>query len=78
MEADLLDTLLKAAKALDISTDRILIFDNHHETVADGFRSWRCLFDHGEMDWPVFNDLDTAKNTTAALLFSSGTTGKKQ
>jgi acyl-coenzyme A synthetase/AMP-(fatty) acid ligase len=28
------------------------------------------------MDWPRFDDESTAQNTTAALLFSSGTTGK--
>lgn len=30
---------------------------------------------HGEEDWVRFNDLKTAEETTAARLFSSGTTG---
>ena len=75
VEPDLLDTLLKAAEDFGLPKDRILIFDNHGEQIPRGFRSWRCLFDYGEMNWPVFDDLETAKNTIAALLYSSGTTG---
>lgn len=30
---------------------------------------------HGEEDWLRFDDLKTAQETTAAMLFSSGTTG---
>ena len=37
--------------------------------------TWRTLLEHGEDDWVRFNDLETAKNTTAFLMFSSGTTG---
>lgn len=37
--------------------------------------SWKSLFDLGEEDWVRFNNLDTAQQTTAARLFSSGTTG---
>lgn len=38
-------------------------------------QSWKRLFDAGEDDWVRFNNLDTARRTTAARLFSSGTTG---
>lgn len=75
VEPEILPNLLKAAQEVGLPRDRILIFDNHGQNLEDGFRSWRVLFEHGEMDWPRFDDLETARNTTAALLFSSGTTG---
>ena len=76
VEPELLPNVWKAAQEFGLSRDRILIFDNHGQKLEDGFRSWRVLFEHGESDWPRFDDLETAQNTTAALLFSSGTTGE--
>lgn len=38
-------------------------------------RSWKQLLEFGEEDWVRFNNLKTAQETTAARLFSSGTTG---
>ena len=74
-EVELLPTLLKAAEQVGLSKDKILIFDNHGEKIPDGFKSWWSLFEHGEAEWSTFHDLETARDTTAALLFSSGTTG---
>lgn len=75
VEPPLLKTLHAAASELGLSSDRILVFDNKGEEVPSGFRSWKWLFGHGEVDWPKFSDLETAQRTAAALLFSSGTTG---
>ena len=43
--------------------------------MPSGFRSWNELTTHGEEDWDRFNDLHACNDTTAARLFSSGTTG---
>jgi 4-coumarate--CoA ligase len=40
-----------------------------------GCRSWRYLMNHGESDWERWNDEERSKETVAARLFSSGTTG---
>ena len=76
VEPELLPNLRKAAEELGLPKHRILIFDNHGQGVPDGFSSWRVLFEHGAIDWPRFDDFKTAKSTIAALLFSSGTTGR--
>lgn len=38
-------------------------------------KSWRSLMQHGEQDWEGWDDERKSKHTTAARLFSSGTTG---
>ncbi|KAF2728920.1 4-coumarate-CoA ligase-like protein [Polyplosphaeria fusca] len=40
-----------------------------------GVKSWRSLMVHGEGDWVRWDDEARSKDTTAARLFSSGTTG---
>ena len=77
VEPELLTTCLKAAAEVDFPESRILVFDDRGVKAENGteLKSWRTLFNHGELDWPKFDDLSTAKNTTAALLYSSGTTG---
>jgi 4-coumarate--CoA ligase len=64
-----------AARECGIKKERILVFDVFHQHVPAGYQSWKSLLTHGEQDWVRFNDLDRCKSTTAALLFSSGTTG---
>ena len=77
VEPEILKHALKAADdSGSISRDRILIFDNREgQKVPDGFKSWRTLLEHGEEDWERFDDVEVSKNTTAARMFSSGTTG---
>lgn len=65
----------KAAQACGITKPSVWLFDEHLKASISGYSSWRELLIHGEADWIRFNDENTAKNTTAALLFSSGTTG---
>lgn len=79
VEPELLQTCLKATGEAGLPRNRILIFDDNNIKVDDDMelKSWRTLFDHGELNWPKFDDLSTASNTTAALLYSSGTTGKR-
>ena len=51
------------------------MFDVLGQQLSPGIRSWKELLTHGEEDWLRFDDLKTAQETTAARLFSSGTTG---
>ncbi|KAF2456282.1 hypothetical protein BDY21DRAFT_348452 [Lineolata rhizophorae] len=76
-EPEILGAIEKAAKAIGVQDPRIFVFDNAHNSgkIPAGYRSWRSLLDHGETDWPRFDDLQTTQNTTAMLLFSSGTSG---
>ena len=64
-----------AALECGIKKESILVFDVFHQHVPAGYQSWKSLLTHGEQDWVRFNDLEKCKGTTAALLFSSGTTG---
>lgn len=74
-ESAILEPLLEAAKRNNIPETNLWIFDPLSKEVPTGRRSWRELFDHGEKDWVRFDDPKTSSTTTAARLFSSGTTG---
>ncbi|KAI5285950.1 hypothetical protein KEM54_000178 [Ascosphaera aggregata] len=75
-QPEVMDDVVKAAKALEIPRSHIFVFDtSSSQSIPAGFRSWKELIKHGEADWVRFNDLERSKNTTAARLFSSGTTG---
>lgn len=71
----MLQPILEAAKECNIPNSNILIFDVQGQAIPEGFSSYEMLLDRGEEDWVRFNDLQTAKATEAARLFSSGTTG---
>lgn len=76
VEPEILTNALKAAEECNIPRENILIFDNlEGQKVPEGFKSWKTLLEHGEEDWVRFDDLETAKNTSAGHMFSSGTTG---
>ena len=74
-QPNLLDGVVKAAGQINLPKERILIFNPNAEPGASGFMQWNDLLQHGEQDWVRFDDLETSKNTSAARLFSSGTTG---
>ena len=74
-EPEMLQPILSAAKECNIPKTNILIFDVGGQSIPQGFQSWTTLLEHGEEDWVRFNDLKTARETEAARLFSSGTTG---
>ncbi|CAI7594395.1 unnamed protein product [Penicillium glandicola] len=74
-EPEILDSLLRAAGEVNLPKENVWIFDNLGQSIPDGMRSWKQLFEVGEEDWVRFNDLETCQQTTAARLFSSGTTG---
>lgn len=75
-EPELLQSIGTAAKESSMSPSKILIFDAaNSQAIPSGFQSWRTLLKHGSQDWTSFDSLEISQNTTAMLLFSSGTTG---
>ncbi|KAG4429423.1 hypothetical protein IFR05_015097 [Cadophora sp. M221] len=74
-EPEMLDNAVAAARECGIPQSKVWIFDVLGHPVPQGFRSWKELLGHGEKDWVRFDDEKTSKETTAARLFSSGTTG---
>jgi len=66
---------LVAIKETNIPPGNVWIFDVLGQQLSLGMPSWKELLTHGEEDWLRFDDLKTAQETTAARLFSSGTTG---
>ncbi|KAJ5542743.1 hypothetical protein N7535_005167 [Penicillium sp. DV-2018c] len=74
-EPEIIDSLLRAAGEVGVPAKNVWIFDNLDQPIPNGMRSWKQLLMVGEEDWVRFNDLKTASTTTAARLFSSGTTG---
>ncbi|OOQ89559.1 putative AMP-binding enzyme [Penicillium brasilianum] len=74
-EPEILKSLLGAAQQTGIPQQNVWIFNNLGQSVPIGQKSWTELLKFGEADWVRFNDLETARTTTAARLFSSGTTG---
>lgn len=74
-EPEILDTVLKAATDCGIPDSRIWIFNPLDQPIPVGFKPWKNLLQYGEKDWVKFDDQRTSKNTIAARLFSSGTTG---
>ncbi|KAM3416146.1 hypothetical protein BST61_g7754 [Cercospora zeina] len=70
-----LPNILKAATANGIDKKNIIIYNPTGEKAPEGYLQWSDLFKHGETDWVRFNDYETAYQTGAARLYSSGTTG---
>lgn len=74
-ELESLPPLLSASRENNIPVQQIWIFDTRGQKMTAGLQSWMELLSHGEEDWIRFNDLKHSQETTAARLFSSGTTG---
>lgn len=74
-EPEILKSLLGAAEQTGIPKQNVWVFDNLKQTIPKGMKSWKELLNFGEDDWVRFDDLNKAQTTTAARLFSSGTTG---
>ena len=68
-------TVVESAKECAIPLSRVLIFNPNDETCPEGFNTWRVLLQHEESDWQRFNCERRARETTACLLSTSGTTG---
>ncbi|KAB8226882.1 acyl--CoA ligase [Aspergillus alliaceus] len=74
-EPEVVGSIQAAMKEMRIQESNLLVFDVRDQTVPTGLKSWQELFSAGEGDWVRFDDLKTCEETTAARLFSSGTTG---
>ena len=65
----------EAAAATNVSPENTFVFDTSELYEGNEFRSWNALLQHPESDWNKFDDENLAKNTVAALMSTSGTTG---
>lgn len=74
-EAELLPKIAPAAEVSGISVSNIYLFDAPKQDSPFQCNSVQELLRHDEADWVTFTDEDEAKDTTAALLSTSGTTG---
>ncbi|KAL1956765.1 hypothetical protein VTO42DRAFT_6818 [Malbranchea cinnamomea] len=74
-EPEILDNLLTACKENNIPMSNVWIFNTQGQPLPAGHKSWEELLKHGEEDWVRFDDQKLCETTTAARLFSSGTTG---
>lgn len=75
VEPDLLQNMLLAGKEVGLSPSKVFLFDSEPLTIESKYPSWHSLLDHGEEDWIAFDDEHKSKNSIAALLSTSGTTG---
>ncbi|KAF2177023.1 acetyl-CoA synthetase-like protein [Zopfia rhizophila CBS 207.26] len=74
-EPEILETISVVGKEVRIPQSRILFLDSSNQQIPSGFNSWKSLLDYGSEDSIKFDNEETSKQTTAMLLFSSGTTG---
>lgn len=74
-EPEFLSNVLGASERPGVNVSRLWIFNPQDESIPNGFSSWESLLDHGQRGWASFDNERKSKSTTAALLFSSGTTG---
>lgn len=77
-EPETLAASAAAAKEVGLPRDAVMVLDHVEgaevsKELAD-LKRWRSLLTHGEKDWIRLKGKE-ARETTAALLFSSGTTG---
>ncbi|KAG9235762.1 4-coumarate-CoA ligase-like protein [Amylocarpus encephaloides] len=75
VEPEIAKNALTAAEECNLPRSNIWIFDVGGQPLPSGHKSWKDLLKHGEAEFERFDDEETAKNTTAARMFSSGTTG---
>lgn len=74
-EPEILGPLMAAAEDANIPKSNIRVFNVFGQAIPSGMRAWDDLLNAGEEDWVRFDDLESVQKTTAARLFSSGTTG---
>ncbi len=74
-EPELLPRIAPAIEECSLSVSDVLVFDPTGRDFPLYYRSCKDLLNHGESDWIHFKHHDDSKNTTAALLSTSGTTG---
>lgn len=74
-EPEHLPAIQKAMNEKHMPSENLRVFNVQRQSVPADLLSWEDLFAHGEADWVSFDDEKTARDTPAARLFSSGTTG---
>ncbi|KAF2667285.1 AMP-binding enzyme [Microthyrium microscopicum] len=75
VEPELLPNILPAIKQYGLPLANVFTFDMKTKTDSSGLTALGSFLTYAESDWVQFNDAKQAKETVAALLFTSGTTG---
>ena len=77
VEPNLLSSVWSTATGSGILPSNIFLFDVLDQTLPGSIPcpSWKVLLQNEEEDWHCFNDEQQARKTTAALLWTSGTSG---
>ena len=74
-EPELIPRIAPAIDECSLPVSRVFVFDSTGRDFPLYYSSWKDLMKYGESDWIRFEHNDESKNTTAALLSTSGTTG---
>lgn len=74
-EPELLPKVATAVETTALSPPSVFVLDNTGQEVPPCWHSLQELLKYGETDWIKFQSAEESKNTTAALLLTSGTTG---
>lgn len=74
-EPDILPKIALTTEICDLPASNVFMIGESESDIPLCYKSWGQLLEHGETDWITFQDDDEARNTTAALLSTSGTTG---
>ena len=74
-EPDRVDRVRAAATQCGIPESRIFVLHQDDDPDNTGVRSWTELLKFGEVPWLALKGEDKARETSAALLSTSGTTG---
>ncbi|KAL2850628.1 hypothetical protein BJY01DRAFT_233148 [Aspergillus pseudoustus] len=74
-EPEIVAAVQAATEEVGIPNLNIRIFDTQGQRLEPGQVSWKEFFTFGEEGWVEFRDGRLSKTTSAARLFSSGTTG---
>ena len=74
-EPELLPRIAPAIEECSLNVSDVFVFDPTGRDFPLYYRSWKDLMEYGESDWVRFEHDNEAKDTTAALLSTSGTTG---
>lgn len=66
-EPELLRSILDAEH--DVPKERVFVFDTTGQAIPDGYKGWKTLLEHGEMDWYVFPSLNLTHFTSLCSLW---------
>jgi 4-coumarate--CoA ligase len=73
--AELLETALEAAGSCGVSQERVLLLKSRPKLTLTSAYNYHIPISNAQLDWKHMTDRSELENTTACILYSSGTTG---